>query len=62
MIDIPAIAHEIAGAIQACCAPGTIPSSELLLREFVNAYELFGISPSEADHQQIADRVRALIF
>jgi hypothetical protein len=56
------LAHEIAGAVLACCAPGVAPTHALLLREFANAYELFGVSPSGVDHQRICDRVRALIF
>jgi hypothetical protein len=60
-MDIQIVAHEIAGAILASCAPGTIPSHTLMVREFANAYDLFGLSPSEHQHQQIADRVGALI-
>jgi hypothetical protein len=62
MIDIPALAQEIAASIMAGCSPGAIPSHALMLDRFVSAYERFGLSPSEGQHQQIADRVRALIF
>ena len=44
MVDI--LAHEIAGAILACCAPGVTPTHALLLRKFTNAYKLFDVSPS----------------
>jgi hypothetical protein len=60
-IDITVIAHEIADAILAECAPGTIPSHTLMVREFTSAYELFDISPCERDHQQIADLVGELM-
>jgi hypothetical protein len=60
-MDIPAIAHEIAASIMAGCAPGAISSHALMLDRFVSAYERFGLSPSEGQHQDIADRVGALI-
>jgi hypothetical protein len=60
-MDTAKIAEEIAGAVLAACAPGVTPSHSLLVREFVNAYDLFGISPTEQQHQEIADRVGALI-
>jgi hypothetical protein len=56
------IAEEIADAILAECAPGTIPTHTLMLREFANAYELFDIEPSDDQHRQIAAIVGALIF
>jgi len=61
MTAVETIADEIAESILPECAPGTIPSHALLLREFANAYELFDIEPSDShQHQRIADRVRRI--
>jgi hypothetical protein len=61
--DYSMVALEIANAILAATAPGTIPSHELLLKSFVDAYETFGLSDADIEHQHqaISDQVRALI-
>jgi hypothetical protein len=58
-MDIQIVAHEIAAAIMAGCAPG-MPTHELMLKVFTDVYEIRGM-PSDSEHQAIAAQVGARI-
>jgi hypothetical protein len=60
-ITVSEIAHEIVDAIRAECRPGAIPTNELKLRAFADAYTLFDVTPSEGLHLRISERVRVLL-
>jgi hypothetical protein len=57
--SINAVATEIAAAVMASCAPGTLPTSEMLLQKFCDAYK--DAVPSDFVHRRVCDIVRAKI-
>jgi hypothetical protein len=59
MTALETVAHEIAAAIMAGCAPG-MPTHELMLKVFTDVYEIRGM-PDESQHQVIARQVGARI-
>jgi hypothetical protein len=58
-MDISTIAAEIAASIMAACAPGMLPTSEMLLHKFVDVYG--DVTPTEFEHRRICALVLAQI-